>query len=126
MLGVRAHSPTPTNKVFPSISKYFKVFPHLLDAEVGVAGRDGAPEVVAQRVQHGVVRVHGRQPVLLQLLGHDAHQLLHARLVVGPVAHDLQAVRQVAVGVGEVGLQLERRAVRLDGLGDVARVLEKG
>ena len=30
---------------------------------------------------------------------------------------------QVAVGVGEVGLELERGAVALDGLGDVARVL---
>ena len=64
-----------------------------------------------------------RQTILLQLVSHDGHEGLLPGGVVGPVAHDLQAVGQVAVGVGEVGLQLQGRAVGLDRLGDVARVL---
>ena len=38
----------------------------------------------------------------------------------------LQAMREVAIGVREVGLQLEGGSVGLDGLGDVARVLVDG
>ena len=45
------------------------------------------------------------------------------RIIVSPVANNLQTVGEVAVGVGEVGLQLERRPVALDGLGYVAAVL---
>ena len=70
-----------------------------------------------------MVGVHGRQPVPLQLVGHDRDELLHARLVVGPVADDLLAVGQVAVGVREVRLQAQRGPVRLDRLRDVAGVL---
>ena len=38
----------------------------------------------------------------------------------------LQAMSEVAVGVGEVGLQLEGGSVGLDGLGDVSGVLVDG
>ena len=38
----------------------------------------------------------------------------------------LQAMREVAVGVREVGLQLEGGSVGLDGLGDASRVLVDG
>ena len=51
---------------------------------------DGLPELVRERVQHGVVRVHRRQPVLLQLVRHDAHQSLAPVRVVRPVADNLK------------------------------------
>ncbi len=57
------------------------------------------------------------------LICHDGDERLLPGCVVRPIADDLEAVGQVAVGVGEVGLELERGAVALDGLGDVARVL---
>ena len=38
----------------------------------------------------------------------------------------LKAMREVAIGVREVGLQLEGGSVGLDGLGDVAGVLVDG
>ena len=44
----------------------------------------------------------------------DSHELLHPAVVVGPVTDDLQTVGQVAVRVGEVGLQFQRRAVGLE------------
>jgi len=63
---------------------------HLLDAELGVSVSDGFPEIVAERVQHRVVWVDRREPVLLKLIGHDVHQRLHPCRVVGPIAHDLE------------------------------------
>lgn len=97
--------------------------PYLFNAQVGVAGRDSLPEIMAQRVEHGVVWVHRGQAVLLKLLGHDADQFLHAGLIVSPVAHNLQAVSQVAVRIREVRLQFQGSAVRLDSFWDVSRVL---
>ena len=88
-------------------------------------GSDGFPELVAQWVQHRVVRMDRWQPVLLELLRHDAHQLLHAGLVIRPVAHDLEAVGEIAVSVGEIWFQLQGSTVRLDGVGDVTRVLKR-
>ena len=61
----------------------------LLDAELGVPVGDGLSEIVAQRVEHRVVRVNRRQPVLLELVGHDVHEGLHPGRVVRPVADDL-------------------------------------
>ncbi len=95
----------------------------LFDAEVGVAGGDGLAVFVRERVEHRMVRMHRRQPVALELLADDVDEALHARLVVAPVAHDLQTVRQVAVRVRKVRLQLERCPVRTDGLWNVARIL---
>lgn len=62
----------------------------LLDAQLRVAVGDGLPEIVAQRVEHRVVRVNRRQPVLLQLVGHDVDEGLHAGRVVGPIADNLR------------------------------------
>ena len=95
----------------------------LLQAEHGVSVGDALPVLVGQRVQHGVMRVNRRQPILVQLIGHDGHQGLLSGHVVRPVADDLQTVGQVAVRVREVGLQFQSRAIGLDGLGDVAGVL---
>ena len=47
-------------------------------------------------------------------------------VVICPVADDLQAVGQVAVRVGEVGLQLQGCSVALDGFRDVPAVLVHG
>ena len=62
----------------------------LLEAELRVAVGDGLPELVGERVEHRVVRVHRRQTVLLQLVRHDAHQSLAPVRVVRPVADDLR------------------------------------
>ena len=78
---------------------------------------------MGEGIEHGVVRMNAGQPILLQLIRHNVDNLLHAAAVVRPVADDLQAVGQVAVGVREVRLELEGGAVALDGLGYVAAVL---
>jgi hypothetical protein len=96
---------------------------NLLNAQIGVSGGDKLAELVREGVEHRVVRVHRRQPVLLDLLGHDSNKFLHADVVVAPVAHDLQAVCQIAVGIWEIWLQLQRRLVRVDRFGDAARIL---
>lgn len=84
---------------------------------------NGLSEIVRQGIEHGVMRMNARQTVLLELLGNDGHQLLHSRVVVGPIADNLQAMRQIAIGIGKIGLELQCRSVGLNGLGDVARVL---
>ena len=61
----------------------------LLEAELGVSVGDGLPELVRERVEHRVVRVHRRQAVLLQLVRHDRDQRLAPVRIVRPVAHDL-------------------------------------
>ena len=63
------------------------------------------------------------QAIALQLLADNVNESLHASVIVAPVADDLQTVREVAVGVGKVGLELERRAIRLDGVRYVAGIL---
>ena len=52
---------------------------------------DGLAVLVAQGVEHGVVRVNGRQSVLFQLITDNVDQRLHAGVVVCPVANDLDA-----------------------------------
>ena len=84
------------------------------------------PLRVSQRVQHAVVRMDRRETVLCQLLGDDLNDTGHTGLVVRPVADDLETVGEVTEGVREIGFQLERHAVRGDGLGDVPGVLVDG
>lgn len=68
------------------------------------------------------MRVHAREEIAVELCLHQADQLLHAHVIVCPVAHHLQRVRQIAKNVGVVCLEGERRAVVLDGLDDNAEV----
>ena len=68
----------------------------LLEAELGVAVGDGLAELVRERVEHGVVRVHRGQTVLLQLVCHDRDEGLLPRRVVGPVTHDLKEEKTVS------------------------------
>ena len=49
-----------------------------------------APHLVCQRVQHAVMWVNRREPVILQLISNNGDQLLHARVIVSPVTDDLQ------------------------------------
>lgn len=63
---------------------------YLVQTQVAMALGNGLAETVGERVQHAVVRVHRRQAVLVELVGHDAHQLLHALVVVCPVTDDLE------------------------------------
>jgi len=44
---------------------------------------------MTQRIQHAVVWVDGRQPVLIQLILYDVHQLLHPTVIVRPITDDL-------------------------------------
>ena len=62
----------------------------LLQAELGVTIGDGLAELMAQRVEHGVMRVNAGQPVFVQLVGHDADQRLLSGCIVCPVAHNLR------------------------------------
>ena len=70
-----------------------------------------------------MVRMDRWQPIAFQLLADDVNEALHTRVVVGPIANDLQTVGQVAVRVRKVGFQFQRRAIRLDGFRDIAGIL---
>lgn len=63
---------------------------YLVQAQVSVPLGNSLSEAVRQRVQHAVVRVHGREPVLLQLVCNDTDQLLHPLVIVGPVTNNLE------------------------------------
>lgn len=108
-------------------------------------------ETVRKRVQHAVMGMHRWQTVLLQLISHNAHQLLHAFIIVGPVtynlrikAHDvtqrspqeyavttctfkmftyLQTVSQVTISIREIRLELQGSAVRCNRFRNVSRIL---
>merc|ERR1719397_1964637 len=95
----------------------------LLQAELGVTTCYCFPELVRQGVEHGVVRVHGGKPVLLQLIRNNVHNLLHPSAVICPVTDNLQTMGEVAICIWEVWLQLKGSSVALDCLGDVAGVL---
>ncbi len=59
---------------------------YFLHAQLGVPGCDSFPLLMTERIQHGVMGMDGRKPLLLQLIVHNRHQLLHPLLVVAPVA----------------------------------------
>lgn len=50
---------------------------------------DALPQLVGQRVQHAVVRVHRGQAVLLQLVTNNRDNLEHTLIIVAPIAHNL-------------------------------------
>lgn len=51
-------------------------------------------ETVREGVEHAVMGMHGWQAVLIQLISHNAHQLLHALIIVSPVAYNLRSRAQ--------------------------------
>lgn len=63
---------------------------YLIQAQVSMPLGNGLSEAVRQGVQHAVMRVHRWEPVLLQLVCHDADQLLHPLVVVSPVTNNLK------------------------------------
>ena len=89
-------------------------------------GRNPLPVLVREGIQHGVVRVHARQPILLQLVAHNVHDLLHPGVVVRPIADDLQTMSQITECVGEIGLQFQGCAVALNGFRNVSGILVNG
>jgi hypothetical protein len=78
---------------------------------------------MGERIQHGMMGVDAGEAILLQLLGHNVDNLLHPAPIIRPIANDLQTMRQIAVRIGKVRLQLERRPIALNRLGNVAAVL---
>lgn len=95
----------------------------LLHAQLRMLRRNRGPRLVFQWIEHRVMRMNTRQPFLVQLIVHNRHQPLHPVVIVGPVADDLQAVRQIAEGVREIWFQLQRRRVALYRFGNVPRIL---
>lgn len=80
------------------MNKGFTCFHHcvyLIQTKVSVSLGDSLAEAVRERVQHAVMWVHWGQTVLLQLVGHNAHKLLHPFIVVSPVTHNLRNDKQV-------------------------------
>ena len=61
----------------------------LLYAELRVPVGDGLAVLVAQRVEHRMVGMNGRESVLFQLIPDNVDQRFHAGVIVGPVAHYL-------------------------------------
>ena len=62
---------------------------HLFKAELSMPCCDALPQLVGQRVQHAVVRVHRGQAVLLQLVTNNRDNLEHTLIIVAPIAHNL-------------------------------------
>ena len=81
---------------------------------------------MSERIEHAVVGMNGGDVVLSQLVVRDLNQRFHPVLVIGPIADELHAMRQIAVGVGEIGFELQRLGVVSDGFVDVARVFVDG
>ena len=50
---------------------------NLLQTQLSVSVSNLFAEFMRQGVQHGMVRMHARQPILLQLFSHDSHQGFH-------------------------------------------------
>ena len=46
---------------------------NLLQTQLSVSVSNLFAEFMRQGVQHGMVRMHARQPILLQLFSHDSH-----------------------------------------------------
>lgn len=59
--------------------------------------RNGLSEVMRQRVEHAVMRVDGRESVLLQLISNYGNQLLHSFIIIGPVTNNLKKKKQLPV-----------------------------
>lgn len=76
-----------------------------------------------QRVEHRMVRMYTGQSIPFQLFTDDMNNLFHARIIICPVANDLQTVRKVAVGVRKIRLQFQGRAIALNRFGNVSAVL---
>lgn len=85
----------------------FNLITDLFHAEVCMSVGNGLAVLMRQGVQHGVVWMHGRKAVALQLFTYNTDQLLHAGIIIRPVAHNLQTMSKVAIGIWEVWLQLE-------------------
>ena len=75
-----------------------------------------------QWVQHTVMRVNRWQAALVQLILNNLYQLLHSRIILAPVTHNLQTVGQVTVCIWEVRFQLEGCTVGLDSFWYVSRI----
>lgn len=65
---------------------------YLIQAEVAMSLCDGFAEAMRKRIQHTVMRVYRGQAVLFQLVSHNANQLLHALIIISPVAHNLKRI----------------------------------
>ena len=65
----------------------------LFEAECGVSSCNALPLMVAERVEHAVMRVHRRQAILLQLILNDLHQFLHTHVIAAPITHNLHNER---------------------------------
>jgi hypothetical protein len=48
-----------------------------------------SPKLMRERIEHGMMWMDAGQPILLQLIRHNVHDLFHAAAVVCPVANDL-------------------------------------
>ena len=58
---------------------------------------------MSERVEHTVVGMNGGDIVLGELIVRYLHERLHSIFVIGPVANQLHAMRQVAVRVRKLG-----------------------
>ena len=99
---------------------------NLLQTQLSVSVSNLFAEFMRQGVQHGMVRMHARQPILLQLFSHDSHQGFHPGVVVRPIADDLQTMSQITECVGEIGLQFQGCAIALNGFRNVSGILVNG
>lgn len=122
----------------------------LIQTQVAMSLCNCLAETVREGVEHAVMGMHGWQAVLIQLISHNAHQLLHALIIVSPVTYNLrtraqydmtchtkmkthtfktftylQTVSQVTVSIREVRLELQGSAVRCNRFRNVPRILQE-
>ena len=94
----------------------------LLDRQLRMSSSDGLSRRIRQGIQEAVVGVHGGKLRGLELVVDDGREVVHALLKLGPVAHHVKRVHEVAEDVPVFAVQAEGRLEVLDGLGVVAKV----
>lgn len=55
---------------------------------------NGLAETVREGIQHAVMGMHRWQAVLLQLISNNAHQFLHALVIISPITYNLKTREQ--------------------------------
>lgn len=63
---------------------------YLVQTQIAMSLSNSLPKAVRKGIQHAVMRVDRRQSVFLQLISHNANQLLHPFIIVCPVTDNLE------------------------------------
>ena len=66
----------------------------LVQAERGMARRNGFAHGVRERIKHAVMRMHGGKTILAQLMAYNGNDLPHSIIIITPIANNLKETIQ--------------------------------